>query len=286
MTAEPDRSPETENQNNSNGHGGRICPKCGTPLGQKNLCPDCDRQNGASASEESASARNASRRSRSASGNSNMDRFAQYQQLKQSLANDPKNFASVFRIVRTIQREYADYLPLDYINFYVEMYRAKCPFAVFVALMVPEWNTLYRRFLRCGWGNNRAYLLHPPLSWMYLLLADEKAYQEDVEATSNNLASKSRYTEDSRTYFNNFILSFGRFFEYTFNAVSLSIWGEDYLEFVDTSRSLSNQAKPIKLISVFGLNSEGWQEMVLHMIKSLSSISSRSFSRLLQVSVS
>ena len=28
----------------ANNHGGRTCLKCGTPLGQKNLCPICDRQ--------------------------------------------------------------------------------------------------------------------------------------------------------------------------------------------------------------------------------------------------
>ena len=241
--------------------GGRVCPKCGTKLGQKNICPVCSNQN-----KEKTEAQNdsAATTEKTAQGITPMDRFQQYQQLKKSLADKPKDFAFVLQAIRTIQRDYADYLPLDYINFYTEMYRAKCPYAVFVALMVPEWNEIYRNILRCEWaGNNCARLVTPPLGWLYLLLKDKESYEKDYNGTLKYLTGHGGWnTDEIRDCFNKYTLSFGHFFKYGFNPVSFSIWGEDYNDSVDTSWNRGNPAKPVKLISVYGQIFEGWQEIV------------------------
>ena len=262
MATKAESSPETENLENSNDHSGRRCPKCGTLLGQKNLCPVCDSQK-----EANPEARNdsATTTEESARGITHMDRFQQYQQLKQSLADNPTDFLFVLRTVRTIQRDYADYLPLDYISFYAEMYRAKCPFAVFVALMVPEWNILYRRILKTEWdGSNCARLYASPLSWMYLLLGDEKMYVDDFKETADYMASQGygSNADNIRRRFMLFMHSFGAFFNYSFNPVTFLIWGVDYLDLMDASWNRGNPAKPIKLISVYGQIFEGWQEIV------------------------
>ena len=258
MATKADSSPETEILEKSNDHGGRVCPKCGTKLGQKNLCPFCSGQN-----EEKTEAQNdsAATTEKTAQGITPMDRFQQYQQLKKSLADKPKDYLFVLQTVRAIRRDYADYFPLDYINFYAEMYRAKCPFAVFVALMVPEWNTLCRRILRCEWvDGNCAHLCAAPLKWMFLLLSNEEKYNEDLITTIG--CRGCGRNEEIRKQIRRFLQSFGEFFKYSFNPVTFSIWDENYLDLLDTSWNRGNPVKPVKLISVYGQRIEGWQEVV------------------------
>lgn len=244
----------------SNDQSGRRCPKCGTLMGQKNLCPVCNGQKDENPEVKLPPA--SSTTEESAHGITHMDRFQQYQQLKKNLADKPKDYLFVLQTVRAIRRDYADYFPLDYINFYAEMYRAKCPFAVFVALMVPEWNTLYRRILRCEWvDGNCAHLCAAPLKWMFLLLSNEEKYNGDLITTIDGCIGCAR-NEEIRKQLRRFLQSFGEFFKYSFNPVTFSIWGENYLDLLDTSLIRDNPVKPVKLISVYGQRFEGWQEVV------------------------
>ena len=219
MATKADSSPETEILEKSNDHGGRRCPKCGTLLGQKNICPFCSGQN-----EEKTEAQNdsAAAPEESAPAFKPMERLQHYQQLKQSLAGNPKDFAFVLQCVRTIQRDFVDYLHLDYKTFYPAICEAKCPFAVFAALMDPEWNAIFRSILKFEW----------------------------------------RGDSNSRSLFVRYEGRFDRLYAYAFNPVAFSALNDDYLDLLDTSWNRDDPAKPIKHISVYAQSIENWHPIV------------------------
>lgn len=229
---------------------GRVCPKCGFKLGQKNLCPVCDSKSEKTPDGAAPAA--------SETG-ATQDRFQQYLDLKKSLADNPKDFTFVLRTVRTIQGDYADYFRLDYISFYAEMYQAKCPFAILAALMDPEWNARYQNLLKCEWKNKQAKLLSHPMLWSPFLLADNS---HRITRNVDGATVLNSYSYSSDAKLTEYRTEIPVFFEYEFNPFSLKIWGEDYDDSKDKTYRNMNSQKPIKLESFFGFKIDGWQELV------------------------
>lgn len=226
----------------ANKSGGRLCPKCGTILGQKNICPVCAGQK-----EASSGGRNGT--DGASPSVTSTERLQQYRQLKKSLADNPKDFAFVLGTVRTILKDYVDYFQLEIIDFLAEMYYAQCPFACFAVLMDPVWNPVCRGFLDCAWSSEKqtATLKRSPFFWSPFLLKDTyKLRRNKAEAMGDSAAI--------------FRLDF---FKCNLTPpFSLWFFGADYTDLKDGSLFQNNPAKPIKYISLDKRETDGWEEVV------------------------
>ena len=126
----------------------RTCPKCGTPLGQKNLCPVCNGQSQTcppeNGNENEGEAQNMSK---NLSSNHIQDnsRLEEYKALKKEIMTlDKKNLSSYKPKIDELIHRYSDYFELDFLAFYSEMYQKKLPLAVLTLLMDQKWNTRLR----------------------------------------------------------------------------------------------------------------------------------------------
>ena len=239
----------------------RTCPKCGTPLGQKNLCPVCSpketntkkaQESPAEPEQEKLVQTLAVLAEKKAADNLLPERLREYQKLKKAIADNPKDFAFVLGTVRTILKDYSDYFQLEHINYFAEMYYAKCPFAILAVLMDPVWSTVYHEYLECVWnpGTQTAKLKQSPFLWSPFYLRDDERRQLQLRETLNHVDGFS----------NVFGLSF---FKCTLTPpFSLSIWGDIYTELKDGTLYQNNPLKPIKHISFATTETEGWQEVV------------------------
>lgn len=210
----------------------RTCEKCGTPLGQKNLCPVCNPRETKTGKAQKSPAESVKKTASHVSAAKQpvqpvQERFQQYKQLKTSLAAHSTDFPYVFQTVRTILNDYADYFELDRVNFFVEMYQAKCPFAVFSILMDPNWGGIYRRMLACQYKTDKRQAVEfsiAPSNWKFKF---------QIPAGDTFFA-----------------------FKYS-SSVKLSIWDKEYSQSIDMSRT-DNQ-KPIKMVFAGGWNA--WQTL-------------------------
>ena len=218
---------------------GRTCPKCGMNLGQKHLCPVCDKpaQNRIKSEEPRKTVAESGARTSKSAGKAaasdaavdtrtvqtSVERFRQYKQLKKSLADNPADFTFALQTVRTILTDYADYFELDYINFFMDMYRAKCPFAVFAVLMDPKWNKEFRKLLACEYKQEKAtkkvVFSFAPSNWPF-----------EFQFPSSDAFLQFDYS----------------------SSLNLTIWGKDFSQSVDQFHNATR--KPIKMAFVQGCN--------------------------------
>ncbi len=74
----------------------------------------------------------------------NTSRFEEYKQLKEQIKSLDKYQLPAYKpLIDVLISDYPDYFEIDCVNFYYEMYEAKCPLAILTLLMNSKWKSFY-----------------------------------------------------------------------------------------------------------------------------------------------